>query len=194
MASVIAFLVIMMMSSSTPAPAQKDKSESTGQDVVFILFFIFALTIGCAITRYYIQRRLRLLRELRSEGGGTWSMTGRGRTALQLSMTDRDFDANDYDLLLQLDDMEDNDDGIEMQRHGLSEAEIHRLPTCTLPPARPGVGAAEEEDCVVCLDPKQPGNEVRTLPCLHQFHTACIDKWLSGKASCPICTQEVSAL
>jgi len=41
--------------------------------------------------------------------------------------------------------------------------------------------------CLVCLSEYVPTEEVRTMPCLHFFHTDCIDKWLRKANSCPIC-------
>ena len=42
-------------------------------------------------------------------------------------------------------------------------------------------------ECAVCLEPWMVGDEVRTLPCLHRLHTACIDPWLRQNATCPVC-------
>ncbi|ESW28317.1 hypothetical protein PHAVU_003G276800 [Phaseolus vulgaris] len=53
--------------------------------------------------------------------------------------------------------------------------------------------AAEGEDdedctCAVCLGDFEEGEELRTLPeCMHSFHVACIDTWLSSSSSCPVC-------
>lgn len=48
-------------------------------------------------------------------------------------------------------------------------------------------------DCAVCLSLLEEGDVVRMLPaCHHVFHVACIDKWLSSSASCPLCRAEVS--
>jgi hypothetical protein len=42
--------------------------------------------------------------------------------------------------------------------------------------------------CLVCLVEYEVNEEVRTMPCLHFFHKACIDKWLLKRAAtCPIC-------
>ena len=32
--------------------------------------------------------------------------------------------------------------------------------------------------CDICLNEYNPHDKVRTIPCLHRFHTRCIDKWL----------------
>ncbi|KAG0558479.1 hypothetical protein M758_10G029300 [Ceratodon purpureus] len=45
----------------------------------------------------------------------------------------------------------------------------------------------EELTCSVCLEQVEDGELVRTLPCLHQFHSACIDQWLRQQGTCPVC-------
>ncbi|CAH1419191.1 unnamed protein product [Lactuca virosa] len=42
-------------------------------------------------------------------------------------------------------------------------------------------------DCPICLEEFHVGDEVRGLPCAHNFHVACIDKWLSLNIKCPRC-------
>ncbi|CAG8554860.1 4184_t:CDS:2 [Paraglomus occultum] len=42
--------------------------------------------------------------------------------------------------------------------------------------------------CAICLDDFVEGDEVRCLPCEHEYHTECIDPWLTEKSSkCPLC-------
>ncbi|KAF9188001.1 hypothetical protein BGZ50_001626 [Haplosporangium sp. Z 11] len=44
------------------------------------------------------------------------------------------------------------------------------------------------DTCAVCLDEFTEGEEIRTLPCHHEFHCECIDPWLTRKSStCPLC-------
>ncbi|CAI9267209.1 unnamed protein product [Lactuca saligna] len=42
-------------------------------------------------------------------------------------------------------------------------------------------------DCPICLEEFHVGDEVRGLPCAHNFHMACIDKWLRLNIKCPRC-------
>lgn len=61
----------------------------------------------------------------------------------------------------------------------------------------PGVRPSEGElECPVCLCSYEPGEELRVLPCKHEFHRSCIDAWLltlpknyddSFLPSCPLC-------
>ena len=46
--------------------------------------------------------------------------------------------------------------------------------------------------CMVCIMEYDAGDSVRTMPCLHYFHTECIDKWLLQRATtCPICKFDI---
>jgi hypothetical protein len=51
------------------------------------------------------------------------------------------------------------------------------------------VGTIDEESpsCTVCLCEYEGGDEMRRLPCGHDFHQACIDKWMTQHTTCPIC-------
>ena len=47
-------------------------------------------------------------------------------------------------------------------------------------------------ECAVCTEPlaaEDPGADVSTLPCLHVFHTPCIDTWFARQlqGTCPVC-------
>ncbi|KAG6412905.1 hypothetical protein SASPL_125600 [Salvia splendens] len=45
-------------------------------------------------------------------------------------------------------------------------------------------------ECAVCLSSLEGGAGTRVLPCLHEFHTDCMERWLSMphfKNTCPIC-------
>ncbi|NXY88212.1 RNF6 ligase, partial [Alcedo cyanopectus] len=45
--------------------------------------------------------------------------------------------------------------------------------------------------CTVCINEYVRGNKLRQLPCMHEFHIHCIDRWLSENSTCPICRQPV---
>ncbi|XWS45586.1 hypothetical protein CRYUN_Cryun15aG0149000 [Craigia yunnanensis] len=47
---------------------------------------------------------------------------------------------------------------------------------------------SEGEICCVCLSSMKEGDDMRVLPCLHQFHRGGVDRWLNAcRKNCPIC-------
>lgn len=47
---------------------------------------------------------------------------------------------------------------------------------------------SDSKNCPICLSEYEAGEKMKTLPCLHTFHSTCIDHWLKeGSDSCPIC-------
>ncbi|GAB4845653.1 E3 ubiquitin-protein ligase sis3, variant 2 [Ancistrocladus abbreviatus] len=42
-------------------------------------------------------------------------------------------------------------------------------------------------ECPICLEEFHVGNEVRGMPCAHNFHVECIDQWLRLNVKCPRC-------
>jgi hypothetical protein len=45
----------------------------------------------------------------------------------------------------------------------------------------------ENSGCSICTDDFEKGQDVRVLPCNHQFHPACIDPWLLNvSGTCPL--------
>ncbi|KAL2492713.1 E3 ubiquitin-protein ligase SIS3 [Abeliophyllum distichum] len=46
-------------------------------------------------------------------------------------------------------------------------------------------------ECPICLEEFHVGNEVRGLPCAHNFHVECIDQWLRLNVKCPRCRSSV---
>ncbi|ESN92658.1 hypothetical protein HELRODRAFT_153602, partial [Helobdella robusta] len=47
------------------------------------------------------------------------------------------------------------------------------------------------ESCAVCLEEYIPGQEVRILPCRHEFHKSCVDGWLINRRTCPLCLSNI---
>ena len=41
--------------------------------------------------------------------------------------------------------------------------------------------------CTICLETFKEGDELRSIPCNHSFHSHCINTWLSNHNSCPNC-------
>jgi len=68
---------------------------------------------------------------------------------------------------------------------GLDPEQIEQLPSyrCN------GIYGIESEQtsCVVCMSDFEEQQMLRVLPCYHEFHVRCIDKWLKTSKTCPIC-------
>ncbi|KAJ5143689.1 uncharacterized protein N7515_002476 [Penicillium bovifimosum] len=62
-------------------------------------------------------------------------------------------------------------------------------PTPTGPEARAEtVPDAGHPSCPICTDDFVKGQDLRVLPCNHQFHVECIDPWLMNvSGTCPLC-------
>ena len=45
----------------------------------------------------------------------------------------------------------------------------------------------EKKSCMICLEDYKNGEKATTLPCIHFYHTNCINNWLKKQNSCPIC-------
>lgn len=45
--------------------------------------------------------------------------------------------------------------------------------------------------CVICLDKYNINDKIRILPCSHDYHSHCIDKWIIDNFNCPICKNEL---
>ncbi|CAL1411687.1 unnamed protein product [Linum trigynum] len=57
-----------------------------------------------------------------------------------------------------------------------------------LPPAWKFSEDDEPAECSICLEEFEAGVDVRRLgTCWHLFHLICIDQWLEGQSTCPMC-------
>ena len=114
---------------------------------------------------------------------------------LQLRLLGRDIDPRDYAALLQLDDANGQNG-----RRGLSTEQLAALPRHTVPPnsesssSGGGGGAVPSAvTCAICLEDAASGEVLCVLPCAHQFHAPCIERWLAASTVCPVCKQSVVA-
>ncbi|XP_073136712.1 uncharacterized protein [Henckelia pumila] len=57
------------------------------------------------------------------------------------------------------------------------------------------VRSQSEDDvtqCYICLAEYEEGDKIRVLPCQHEYHISCIDKWLKEiHGVCPLCRGDV---
>lgn len=103
------------------------------------------------------------------------------RLQRQLLGTDRDFSAEDYEMLLQLDEAQSSSRSSKKQQRAEVEMVLSVLPISAMSSASAGT------ECMVCLEPMDEGCEVRTLPCMHIFHRKCIDRWFAEPGRPPRC-------
>ena len=112
-------------------------------------------------------------------GGGATAHGGAQAWALQMQLLTRDHNEGDYNALLAL------DEEAAQRPSGVPAERLAALPTHEW---RGGEGAGVgAPTCAVCLEAAVEGDLLRTLPCAHSFHVACIDRWLSGSTFCPVC-------
>ncbi|NXY15309.1 RNF6 ligase, partial [Atrichornis clamosus] len=80
---------------------------------------------------------------------------------------------------------DDDDDGFR----GLTKEQIDNLSTRNYGDIH--TESERSKTCSVCINEYAAGNKLRQLPCMHEFHIHCIDRWLSENSTCPICRQPV---
>lgn len=105
--------------------------------------------------------------------------------SLRIVMSQRDFNGQDYEHLLRIAE-ENGNVPTFFTTIGATDEEINRCPSRTLLSPHDS-SFLTRQSCSVCLERFQLQDSVRTIPCFHTFHVACIDPWLREKASCPIC-------
>ncbi|GAM23517.1 hypothetical protein SAMD00019534_066920 [Acytostelium subglobosum LB1] len=111
--------------------------------------------------------------------------------SLQLTLMDRDFNSNDYEMLLALDDNNQNYGAAKKEQieslpvnHLVGQKELDELNGAT----KSGDAPVE---CSICLSGFEVGERLKTLPCQHHYHSDCIDNWLIIKGMCPVCKSDV---
>ncbi|KAI4380709.1 hypothetical protein MLD38_006870 [Melastoma candidum] len=79
--------------------------------------------------------------------------------------------------------------GLESWSSGIEKSVIESLPLFRFSSLK---GSKEGLECSVCLSRFEDVEILRLLPqCKHAFHVGCIDRWLEGHATCPLCRQRL---
>jgi hypothetical protein len=47
--------------------------------------------------------------------------------------------------------------------------------------------------CQICQCNYEEEEMLKVLPCKHEFHVGCVDRWLAQKDSCPLCKASINA-
>lgn len=103
---------------------------------------------------------------------------GRGRRRNGLPEFSEDLQGNDYEALLEFEERQGS-----VVSKKLSRREIQRFPTKAFQSA----SNAGNTQCQICFCDYAEGEKLRMLPCFHNYHVQCIDRWLKDNATCPIC-------
>lgn len=101
------------------------------------------------------------------------------------ALMQRELENADYTSLLMLDSV--NGNRVNKKR-AATQRQISKLTTKSK--------VLEGEDlgcCCICLDEMETNERVRKLPCKHNYHVKCIDKWLKQNKCCPMCKTDIDA-
>ncbi|XP_062216656.1 E3 ubiquitin-protein ligase Os03g0188200-like [Phragmites australis] len=77
---------------------------------------------------------------------------------------------------------------------GLDKEIVESLPTAMYGDVKARVAAKSGPlECAVCLTAFEDHDELRVLPaCCHVFHSDCINPWLAGAVTCPLCRADLT--
>ncbi|KAJ8390987.1 hypothetical protein AAFF_G00097650 [Aldrovandia affinis] len=104
--------------------------------------------------------------------------------AISLELDVDDGEVENYEALLNLAERLG-----EAKPRGLTKADIEQLPSYRF---NPNNHQSEQTLCVVCMCDFESRQLLRVLPCNHEFHGKCVDKWLKANRTCPICRADAS--
>jgi len=122
-----------------------------------------------------------------------WADQYRGRGVRTLS--DRELNAIKKYELRSYDELERSSrQTIEMSTLTTNQQRPLREDSLVLqePASKEDENEPSQSTCAVCLDNIEIGQSYKRLPkCEHCFHAQCIDHWLSTRATCPVCREEI---
>ncbi|KAM8732713.1 RING finger protein 44 isoform 1-T2 [Acanthopagrus schlegelii] len=104
--------------------------------------------------------------------------------AISLDLDVDDVEMENYEALLNLAERLG-----EAKPRGLTKADIEQLPSYRFNSEN---HLSEQTLCVVCFSDFECRQLLRVLPCNHEFHAKCVDKWLKTNRTCPICRADAS--
>lgn len=79
----------------------------------------------------------------------------------------------------------------EQRQTGAQDDDIEALPTRVYEGGASGHSGGEGTNCQICMEDFAEGDELRTLPCFHLFHSKCVDQWLKVNSICPTCRHKI---
>jgi hypothetical protein len=126
-----------------------------------------------------------------SEGGGTSLAPG-------TAFTDNNT-MDDSDAILNVANRLRPQAGVELSMEEKCAIILSALPTYPYKPLERQNGESDDEfmlrtQCQICLCDYEEGDDVRALPCMHAFHSACTESWLRVRLQCPNCLADMVQL
>jgi len=118
-----------------------------------------------------------------------WSMFSNQGAAspYRMDLTDDITEIENYEALLNLAERLG-----EAKPKGLHKTEIEHLISYKYNPDVKRDSTKDQSSCVVCMCDFEEKQTLRVLPCSHEFHSKCVDKWLKSNRTCPICRSDAS--
>ncbi|TNV78648.1 hypothetical protein FGO68_gene16058 [Halteria grandinella] len=49
----------------------------------------------------------------------------------------------------------------------------------------------EPQPCAICYCDYDNGEQLKKLPCKHEFHSHCIKPWVEQHDTCPLCRKQI---
>ncbi|EGR32950.1 ring finger lim domain interacting, partial [Ichthyophthirius multifiliis] len=108
-----------------------------------------------------------------------------------------DDDQQMYEDESQVYEDDDDEEEDEENQKGLTKEEINSIP-CIIYTRRKirnkqdkNANFSTKTSCSICINDYSEGEYIKILPCSHQFHKNCIDKWFQDNSNCVVCKQNV---
>lgn len=92
---------------------------------------------------------------------------------------------NDLNYLLNDININDNENNI----NGIDEELINLLPIKEIKDINKI--PEDKKNCRICMENFVINDEIMVLPCLHEYHKNCIEKWFKFASTCPLCKYDL---
>jgi len=74
-----------------------------------------------------------------------------------------------------------------------SSTAVRRLKTRKFVANSGDIELGDIQRCVICLQDYKQDEEIKTLPCGHEYHSTCVDPWLARhNRTCPTCRHDIT--
>ncbi|KAL7904498.1 hypothetical protein GGI35DRAFT_198255 [Trichoderma velutinum] len=78
-----------------------------------------------------------------------------------------------------------------LQSNGAPPASTDTLANLDRRPVDDSMLELDPKGCAICKEDMKVGDDATILPCQHRFHDGCVNPWLSGHNTCPVCRADV---